>query len=97
MTASEIRLSSIVVVVSVTITSLLVLAVQRESVEFLGISSVALSAIICFSIQWTGWIPGSILQTERFYDITGGLTYVILAIFTLWMGSFEEGPGLREI
>ena len=96
-TTSEIRLSSIVVLISLTVTSMLVLAVQEGSVEFLGISSVALSAIICFSIQWIGWIPGSILQTERFYDITGGLTYVVLALFTLWMGSSNEGPGLREI
>ena len=95
-TVDDIRLSSIVVVASLTVTSLLVLAVQAGSVEFLGISSVALRYYL-LQHPMDRLIPGSILQTERFYDITGGLTYIVLAIFTLWMGSSDKDYGLREI
>ena len=58
---------------------------------------VAFSAILCFGIQLTAWIPASFLQTERFYDLTGGLTYIILAITTLMLGSKEEDPSTREL
>ena len=58
---------------------------------------VAFSAILCFAIQLTAWVPASLLQTERFYDLTGGLTYIILAITTLMLGSKEEDPSTREL
>jgi ligand-binding SRPBCC domain-containing protein len=27
-------------------------------------------------IQWLAFIPARLLQTERFYDLTGSLTYI---------------------
>ena len=75
----------------------MVSATQGGAADFQGISMVAFSAILCFGIQMTAWIPASFLQTERFYDLTGGLTYIILAIATLMLGAKEEDPSTREL
>ena len=52
---------------------------------------------LCFGIQLTAWIPASLLQPARFYDLTGGLPNRILAISTLMRGSKEEDPSTREL
>ena len=96
-TAQDVRLTSIVLVVVLAITVSMVSATQGGAADFRGISMVAFSAILCFGIQMTAWVPASLLQTERFYDLTGGLTYIILAITTLMLGSKEEDPSTREL
>ena len=37
------------------------------------------AAIITFSIQFSGFIVAAILQTEIFYDILGGINFLVLA------------------
>ena len=43
--------------------------------------------VICiaaaFAIQWVGFLYAWTLQTERFYDLTGSLTFITLATLTL--------------
>lgn len=34
---------------------------------------------IDMGIQWTGWIASSILKTEKFYDLTGSATFILLS------------------
>ena len=96
-TAQDVRLTSIVLVVVLTLVVSMVVATQGGAAQFWGISMVAFSAILCFAIQLTAWLPASFLKTERFYDLTGGLTYIILAITTLMLGSKEEDPSTREL
>lgn len=36
-----------------------------------------------FAIQLGGWAVASLLQTEKFYDLTGSLTFISLALATL--------------
>jgi len=38
---------------------------------------------LSFIIQWVAFIPSAILQTERFFDLTGSLTYFLLTIYSL--------------
>jgi steroid 5-alpha reductase family enzyme len=96
-TTQDVRLTSTVLVVVLAITVSMVSATQGAAADFQGISMVAFSAILCFGIQMTAWVPASFLQTERFYDLTGGLTYIILAITTLMLGAKEEDPSTREL
>lgn len=35
-------------------------------------------ALGAFGIQWLAFIPARLLQTERFYDLTGSITYVVI-------------------
>ena len=96
-TRQDLRLTSIVVASTFIIVSLIVLAVENNSVTLSGYSAVLYCAVLCIGVQWMAWIPASIARTERFYDLTGGLTYLIVVGFSLWAGSQSEPPSLREL
>ena len=90
------RLTAIVVVSVLLIVSLVTSAIDFNSVEVNGLPAVVWCAIIAFAVQWLAWIPASISQTERFYDLTGGLTYLAVVAFSLWAGLQSEDPSTRE-
>ena len=96
-TGRDLRLTTIVVISVLIITSLIVIAVDDNSVSLNGYSAVHYSAAICLGIQWLAWIPASLAKSERFYDLTGGLTYLTVVGFTLWAGSQSESPSAREL
>ena len=96
-TRQDLRLTSIVVTFAFIIIFLMVSAVGNNSVSFSGYSAVLYCAVICIGMQWVAWIPASMAKTERFYDITGGSTYLAVVGFSLWAGSQSEGPSLREL
>ena len=45
-----------------------------------GMPVFALCVAIAFAIQWLAFIPAFVFQTERFYDLTGSLTYITVTI-----------------
>jgi steroid 5-alpha reductase family enzyme len=51
-----------------------------------GIPVFALCVAIAFAIQWLAFIPAYRLQTERFYDLTGSLTYITVTIVAVVLG-----------
>ena len=91
------RLTAMVMVGSVVITLLIVSAVSTNSVEIGGMHAMAWCAAIVFGIQWLAWIPASIFQSERFYDLMGGMTYLAVVAFSLWAGAQSDDPGTREL
>lgn len=42
-----------------------------------------MTVALAFIIQWLVFIPAFLLQTEKFFDLTGSLTYISLTIFAL--------------
>ena len=96
-TGRDLRLTTIVVISVLVITSLIVSSVGDNSVSLNGYSAVLYSAGICLGIQWLAWIPASVAKSERYYDLTGGLTYLTVVGFTLWAGSQSESPSAREL
>ena len=91
------RRTSMLMVASGVITLLIVSAVSTNSGEIGGMPAMAWCAAIVFGIQWLAWIPASLLQSERFYDLTGGMTYIVAVVFSLWAGSQSDDPGTREL
>ena len=96
-TRQDWRLTTIVVASVFTIASLMVYAVDNNSVDLNGYSAVLYCAMICIGIQWLAWIPASLAKTERYYDLTGGLTFLTVIGFSLWAGSRYEPPSSREL
>ena len=96
-TRQDLLLTTIVVTSVFMIIFLIVSAVGNNSVILNGYSAVLYCAVICIGIQWVAWIPASIGKTERFYDLTGGLTYITLVGFSLWAGSQSEPVSSREL
>ena len=94
---SDYALTGVVLVVVLLVTTLTTNAVESRSVQIYGVSSVAWCALIALGIQWLAWIPASLLQTERFYDLLGGVTYLALVVFSLWAGSQNHGVSTREV
>ena len=41
--------------------------------------------LLIFCIQWISFIPAFIFQTEKFYDLTGSITYLTTVFFTLYI------------
>jgi len=39
---------------------------------------------IAFGVQWVAFVPAYARQTERFYDLTGSLTYISVTVFALF-------------
>ena len=37
-----------------------------------------------FVIQWIAYIPAFLFKTEKFYDLTGSLTYIGTILFALY-------------
>ena len=48
-----------------------------------GIELVFNAVFLAFAIQWIAFIPAYIFQTEKFYDLTGSLTYLLVIWYSL--------------
>ena len=57
-----------------------------------GIENVLRVVILAFLIQWVAYIPAYVFQTEKFYDLTGSLTYITAISFALY--STNTSPNL---
>jgi len=55
---------------------LVALAGSQGGSSFAGIPLFSLLVGMSFLIQWLAFIPAYLLQTERFFDITGSITYI---------------------
>ena len=60
----------------------------------LGMPVFALSVGLAFVIQWLAFIPAYLLQTEKFLDLTGGLTYVLVAIVAVLLSPVVDGRSI---
>ena len=48
-------------------------------------------ALGAFVIQWLAFIPARLLQTERFYDLTGSATYIAVTLGAVVAASEPDG------
>ena len=47
----------------------------------------AVCAAVAFAVNWVAFVPAYLLRTERFYDLTGTLTYLTVVVVALVAGS----------
>lgn len=88
------RNSLITFPVLVLIGYLIALAGSQGGVLIFGIPLFALSVGLVFLIQWLAFIPAYFLQTEKFFDLTGGITYIsVITIAVI----FSKGADGRSI
>ena len=55
-------------------------------IAFTRLPLFALCVIIAFVIQWLAFIPSYIFKTEKFFDITGSITYATVIIIAVVLG-----------
>jgi steroid 5-alpha reductase family enzyme len=57
--------------------------ISFNSIQVDGVNLLLQILIIAFVIQWIAYIPAYFFQTEKFYDLTGSLTYLSVFIYCL--------------
>ena len=79
--------------VVVVIAALVAVAGSQGGATVGGFPVFALCVILAFVIQWVVFIPSYLLQTERFFDLTGGLTYITVAVVAVLL---SDAPDARS-
>jgi steroid 5-alpha reductase family enzyme len=50
--------------------------------------------LLAFGLQWLAFIPAYLRQTEKFYDLTGSLSYISVVLVALWMSGHTDSRSL---
>jgi steroid 5-alpha reductase family enzyme len=59
-----------------------------------GIPVFALCVGLTFLIQWLAFIPAFLLQTEKFLDLTGSITYISVVIIAVLLSPVVDGRSI---
>ena len=73
------RSSLIAIGAALVIGALVAVAGSQNSATIGGIPLFALAVAAAFAIQVIAFIPAMLLQTERFFDLTGSLTFLVIS------------------
>ncbi|WP_341955741.1 DUF1295 domain-containing protein [Microbacterium sp. LWH13-1.2] len=74
------RSSLIAIIVALIIGALVALAGSQGGATLGGIPLFALAVAAAYAIQILAFIPAMILRTERFFDLTGSLTFLAISV-----------------
>ena len=70
------------------------LAGSQRGASIAGIPLFALSVGLAFLIQWLAFIPAYLLQTEKFFDLTGSITYISVIIIAVIFSTGVDGRAI---
>ncbi len=80
--------------VLVIVGALVALAGSQGGASAFGLPLFALLVALAFVIQWLAFIPAFLRQSERFFDLTGSLTYISVVTLGVLLGA---APDARTI
>lgn len=75
--------SSVTVLVSIGVAAGVAWATSDGGVRVAGVPVVMWCAGLAFAVNWVAFVPSWLLRTEKFYDLTGTLTYLIVVTAAL--------------
>lgn len=79
-TAKSSRASVITIIVALVLGALVALAGSQNGASIGGIPLFALAVAAAFLIQIIAFVPAAILRSERFFDLTGSLTFLLISV-----------------
>jgi len=79
------RSSLIAIIVALVIGALVALAGSQGGATVGGIPLFAIAVAAAFAIQILAFIPAMLLRTERFFDLTGSLTFLAISVALVLM------------
>jgi len=88
------RNSLIVFPILILIGVLVALAGSQGGALMFGAPLFALSVGLAFLIQWLAFIPAYLLQTEKFFDLTGSITYISVIIIAFFFSKAFDGRSI---
>jgi steroid 5-alpha reductase family enzyme len=59
-----------------------------------GLPVFAVCVALAFVIQWVAFVPAYLLQTERFFDLTGSLTYIVVTVVAVLLAPAADGRSI---
>ena len=59
---------------------------SQHGVSVGGAPVFALCVLLAFAIQWIAFVPAYVLQSERFYDLTGSVTFLSASVVAIVLG-----------
>lgn len=89
--------SFVIFLVIVLVGFLVALAGGQNGAALGGAPVFAIAVGLAFFIQWLVFIPSYILQTERFFDLTGSLTYITATGLTVCYSRYTSALDARSI
>jgi len=73
---------------------LVALAGSQSGALVFGVPLFAVSVGLAFLIQWLAFIPAYLMQTEKFFDLTGSLTYISVIIVAFIFSKAFDGRSI---
>jgi len=73
---------------------LVALAGSQGGALIFGVPVFAVSVGLAFLIQWLVFIPAYLLQTEKFFDLTGSITYILVVVLAVWFSTDVDGRSI---
>lgn len=67
-------------VISIALGAIVSIAGSQGGMTFGAMPVFLLCGILAFAINWLAFIPANMAQTEKFYDLTGSITYLTIMI-----------------
>ncbi|MGI9251574.1 MAG: DUF1295 domain-containing protein [Pseudohongiellaceae bacterium] len=87
------RRSYIGITTALLVATLITLAASPATRHVSGIPVFAICAAVAFIIQWAAFIPAYLKQTERYFDITGSITYISVILLSLLLSAPTDARG----
>lgn len=79
--------SLVTIAVSVAVGAGVAVAGSAGGLEVAGVPVFALCAALAFVVNWVAFVPAYLTRSERFYDLTGTLTYLTVVAVAVAAGS----------
>jgi steroid 5-alpha reductase family enzyme len=83
MNLQRVAISSATIAATLAVAAGVAWAASQDVAKLRGIPVVALCAALAFLLQWVAFVPAYVRQTERFYDLTGSVTYMTVTGFAM--------------
>lgn len=88
------RKSLITITVATLLGAMMALAGSQHGATVAGVPVFSLAVLAAFVIQWFVFVPSFRAQTERFFDLTGALTYISITVMIVLLTPGVDFRGL---
>lgn len=87
--------NSLISIVIVTLIGIgVAMAGSQGSSDLSGFPLFAFAVVLAFAIQWLAFIPAYLFQTEKFFDLTGSITYISVSIIAYLLNPLKDARAL---
>ena len=84
----------IAIIATLLMAAVIAFAGSQKGIIVFGIPLFAISVALAFIIQWIAFILAYILKTEKFFDLTGSITYITVASVAVFLSPIVDSRSL---